>query len=171
VWQTALHQHPYAALQWGIVILVATGTALWELRSRRVTVPVTTAVLAAGLASSALIGGVGGLAESGLAAALLALPYLILQACARGGAPEARLMAALGAWLGVIQGAVLLLSAGIAAFLLGLAVSLGGRRLSLALPDGARAVLGTGAGEGQLPQGPAILLGSVFAAAWSMTWL
>jgi len=171
VWQTALHQHPLAALQWGVVILVALWIALSELRSRRVGLPVTTAILVAGLVSSTLVGGAGGLAESGLAAALLSLPYLILQACARGGAPEARLMAALGAWLGVIQGAVLLLSAGIAAFLIGLAVSLGGRRLALALPDGARGFLGTGTVEGQLPQGPAILLGSVFAATWSLTWL
>jgi prepilin signal peptidase PulO-like enzyme (type II secretory pathway) len=128
-------------------------------------------LLVAGACFSTLVGGLDALAESVLAAGLLALPYLILVACGRGGSSEARLMAAIGAWLGIIQGAVVLLAAGLAGFLLGLTASIGGRRLSLALPGGARAILGSPRVEGRLPQGPAILAGVVVASVWSVAWL
>jgi hypothetical protein len=122
---------------------------------------------------------VAALAESWLAAALLALPYLVLYACGRGGASEARLMAAVGAWLGVIQGAIVLLGAGMAGFALGFAASVGAARLVLALPDGPRGVVGSmlampgapTAVEGRLPQAPAIFAGIALAAIWSFAWL
>ncbi len=171
MWTTALHEHPLPLLQWGVVLAAAGAATALELRSRHVPATWPLCLVVLGLCVSTLVGEGGGLLESALASALLALPYLILVACSRGGADEARLMAAVGAWLGILQGAVVLLAAGLAGFVLGLAFSLAGRRLSLAPAGGARAIRGLPAGDERVPQSPAILAGIAIAAAGSYAWL
>ena len=67
-------------------------------------------VLLGGLVWAASIGGLAGLADATAGCLLLAFPYVLLFVFFGGGAGDAKLMAAVGAWLGVINGMVVLVS-------------------------------------------------------------
>ena len=91
-------------LQWGVVISVSLVAAIWDLRTRRIPNLLTVPVLAAGLVWAGFTGGLSGLAESVAACLLLALPFVLLFLFVGGGAGDAKLMGAIGVWLGLSQG-------------------------------------------------------------------
>jgi len=97
------------ALHWGVVIACCIAAAVSDLRSRRIPNLLTGPMFLAGLAWSMATGGLAGLGDSALAAVALAIPYVILFLLAGGGAADAKLMAAVGAWVGMGQGVVVLL--------------------------------------------------------------
>lgn len=95
-------------IQWGVVLGASLAAALWDLKDRRIPNMLTVPVFAGGLAWSAVQGGGAGLLDSFEAAVVLALPYVLLFVFAGGGAGDAKIMAAIGAWLGFQSGIVAL---------------------------------------------------------------
>jgi prepilin peptidase CpaA len=156
-----------------IAICVSAAGAALDLWRRRIPNWLTLPVLAAGLARSAVAGGWAGLAGGVLGCLLMAAPYVLLLAVARGGAGDAKLMGALGAWLGLRSGAVALVAVAAAGAVMGLAWALGRRQLRPVLGGSVRATLPEAA-EGEalrrMPYGPAIFAG-VCAACGISLWL
>ena len=87
-------------LPW-IVVLAATGiAAITDGLTSRIPNVLTLPLWVAGLVYGALSAGLWGGAESLVASLLLALPYILLFVYAGGGGGDAKIMGALGAWLG-----------------------------------------------------------------------
>ena len=110
-----------AVFQWGVVIGASLIAAGCDLRTRRITNSLTFPLLIAGLIWAVWVGGLSSLAEAVGACILLALPYIILFVFARGGAGDAKLMGAIGAWLGLKQGVIVLCCVATAGIVLALA--------------------------------------------------
>lgn len=120
MWATTLWDHSILPLQWGVVIGTSLVAAATDLRACRIPNWLTGSVFAGGLCWAAWYAGVRGVAD-GVAASLgMALPYVLLFLLAGGGAGDAKLMGALGVWLGVANGMVVLVSVAICG--IGLAV-------------------------------------------------
>lgn len=118
-------------LEWGVVIGASLAAAAIDLSTRRIPNWLTFPVFLTGLSSGALRGGLEGLAESIGSAALLALPFIILFVFAGGGAGDAKLMGAIGAWLGFRAGLVTLGAVCTAGIVCAIAFALARRRLSV----------------------------------------
>jgi prepilin peptidase CpaA len=107
-------------LQWGALLGASLVAALTDLRQRRIPNWLTLPLWLLGLARAPYLGGTGGLGGALEVSALLALPYLVLFFLAKGGAGDAKLMAAIGAWLSLDEGLVVLCCVATAGMLLAL---------------------------------------------------
>ena len=107
-WTRALLEHPYPAIQWGTVLGASLVATCSDLRTRRIPNALTLPLFAAGIAQAAMFRGWTGLLDSLVASCVLALPYVLLFALAEGGAGDAKLMGAIGAWLGLFKGGLTL---------------------------------------------------------------
>jgi len=120
MWTTALSDHPLPVLPWSVAVGGALLGAITDARSRRIPNLLTGPLLLLGLACSfAWLGGPG-LLDSLVGALVLGAPFVLLFVFAGGGAGDAKLMAALGSWLGLGQGLVALASVCLVGLLLGL---------------------------------------------------
>lgn len=97
-----------AMVQWCVVIAASLAAAICDLRTRRIPNRLTIPLLAAGLIWAGWTGGFYGIAEAAGACLLLGLPFVLLFLFGGGGAGDAKLMGAVGAWLGFSQGIVVL---------------------------------------------------------------
>jgi prepilin peptidase CpaA len=120
---THVAQHP-VLLPWCAVIGASLVAAVIDVRVRRIPNWLTLPLFLAGLVWAGWSGGTSGILEGLAAALLLALPYLILFAIAGGGAADAKLMGALGAWLGLSTGWTVLVAVCISGALLGIGYAL-----------------------------------------------
>ena len=120
-------------LQWGVVIGASLIAALGDLKERRIPNALTFPLFVVGLIWAAWSGGMAGLAEAAGACALLALPYIILFLFFGGGAGDAKLMGAIGAWLGLRQGLTVLACVAIAGGILAIAKAIAQKRLKFVL--------------------------------------
>jgi prepilin peptidase CpaA len=189
MWSTTLFEHPLPVLQWGIVLGVTLVAAFTDLRSRRIPNLLTGLALLGGLLASAWVGGSAGILDSIAATLLLAAPFFVLFAVAHGGAGDAKLMGAIGSWLGVVQGVATLFAVCLCGMVLAIvfACAKGKLRSVLANLSGtARGVLqpvfGTGSirdaarllpgpSEGiRMPYGLAIFAGTALAACGTWMW-
>jgi prepilin peptidase CpaA len=175
---------------WGLVACAAAVGAALDVWSRRIPNWLTLPVLLVGLACGGVKFGLWGLGDGVLGCLLMAAPYLLLFAFARGGAGDAKLMGALGAWLGVHDGALALAGVAATGLVFGVAYAVARRQLQVVL---ARiwfmtfglmlSVLGLGrstsaestaAAESEerrrMPYGPAIFVGVCLAGGISL-WL
>jgi prepilin peptidase CpaA len=119
--------------QWGVVIgasLVASGC---DLRTGHIPNKLTAPLLVFGLIWAAWVGGLAGLAEATGACILLALPYVFMFLFAHGGAGDAKLMGAIGAWLGLTQSVIVLLCVAATGIVLAIAKAISQRRLKFVL--------------------------------------
>ena len=101
--------------QWGVVVLASLGAAIYDVRIGRIPNVLTLPLLTAGIIWSIWHGGVAGLGEAVGACLLVSLPYLLLFVFAGGGAGDAKLAGAIGAWVGLRSGLVVLFCISIAA--------------------------------------------------------
>lgn len=129
MWATTFLDPPAPPLAWGVVLATSLLAAVTDARARRIPNALALPVLAAGLVHGALTAGWAGLGDSAAACLALALPYVLLFCFAGGGAGDAKLMGALGAWLGLAWGAVALVTVCLAGVVLALAWSAAQRRL------------------------------------------
>ena len=186
---TALWEHDLLQLQWGAVTGVSLAAAAFDLRSRKIPNRLTGPTLLCGIIWAGFAAGWAGLADGLLGCFLLAFPYVLLFVFAGGGAGDAKLMGALGMWLGVRSGAVVLASVAVSGVLLGFIWAAASGRLAPALANLAsisRGVLGAAGSRGSLgdarlglpepssmqkiPYGIAIAAGTVLAALGVLLW-
>jgi prepilin peptidase CpaA len=183
--------------QWGVIIGSSLVAAAFDVRSHRIPNRLTFPLLVVGLIWAALCAGISGLGEAVAACILLAAPYVLLFLFAGGGAGDAKLMGAIGAWLGIKRSVVALLCVAGAGMILAVVKAARRGRLKAALTNvvvalyafllsvaGGRRPGIADAGNGtsvessdrlELPYGVAIAMGVCVAAAvvarWGTEWL
>jgi prepilin peptidase CpaA len=96
--------------QWGAAIGASLAASAWDLRTGRIPNWLTLPFAATGLAVAACFTGRHAFGDTLAATVLLALPYAFLFALGKGGAGDAKMMGAIGAWLGLRQGLIILAS-------------------------------------------------------------
>lgn len=124
-----------ALFQWGVVIGASLVGAVLDLRTRRIPNVLCGPLLVAGLVWSIWCGGVEGLVEAAAASVVLALPFVIMFLLGGGGAGDAKLMAGIGAWLGLKQGIIVLGCVCVAGGILAIATAIVKRRLKVVLAN------------------------------------
>ena len=87
-------------LKWGVVLGVSLAAAINDVGTRRIPNWLTMPVLLAALVWAAWTAGWDGIADAVAACMLFALPFVVLFVLGAGGAGDAKLMGAIGAWLG-----------------------------------------------------------------------
>jgi prepilin peptidase CpaA len=189
MWATTLYDQSVPAVQWGTVLGASLAAAVTDARSRRIPNWLTGSVLTAGLVHAVLVGGGLGLLDATAACLVLALPYVILFALAGGGAGDAKLMGAIGAWLGLVYGTATLVAVCLSGVIMGLIYAASARRLGAvgsSMGKLARAAIYPLFGAGSLrdlphlmpetaqsqtmPYGLAILAGVIMSATGSYLW-
>jgi len=86
-------------------------------------------MLLLGMICSVSTAGLAGLADSAVACFMLSAPYVVLFVFAGGGAGDAKLMGAIGAWLGLVNSIVVLFCVSLAAIAIGLAIVIVRKRM------------------------------------------
>ncbi len=119
--------------QWGVASGASLIAAVLDLRARRIPNLLCGPLFAAGLMWAAWQGGVGGLGHAFLAGVVLALPFVILFVFAGGGAGDAKLMAAIGAWVGFERVILVLVCVCIAGGVLAIGTAIVKKRLKAVL--------------------------------------
>lgn len=118
--ETPLWNHPMLYIQWGAVLGTSLAAAIIDSRSRRIPNLLTFPAFIGGLIWAGSIGGFAGVLDGIFGCMLLATPFIIMFLFAKGGAGDAKLMGALGTWLGVMNGLVALVAVLIMGAALGL---------------------------------------------------
>ena len=91
-------------IQWGVVIGTSLVAALWDMKTRRIPNKITFPLLISGIIWSTVNAGAWGFLESIIAGITVSVPFLVLYVFAGGGAGDVKLMAGIGAWLGLSTG-------------------------------------------------------------------
>jgi len=104
------HASNVTAVQWGVVLGASLAVAILDLRSRRIPNSLTVSLVVTGLLYALFCAGLAGLGQAMAACVVVTLPYVLLFVFAGGGAGDAKMMGALGAWLGIHAGVVVLLT-------------------------------------------------------------
>ena len=108
MWITSLWNEPYYVCQWMVVCACAMVAAATDLRSRRIPNWLTFPMWFGGLALATFRYGVPGFADAFIGSMIVAAPYIALFIFAGGGAGDAKIMAGIGAWLGMVNGVIAL---------------------------------------------------------------
>jgi len=180
------HDRPEA---WLVVLIASCVGAVIDGRSRRLPNALTLPLWAVGLGYSAWLGGVSGLGGALAASMVLALPYVLLFAFAGGGAGDAKMMGAVGAWLGLWHGAAALVGIAVMGGVAGVVVSVCrgesgrlARNLSMAStglmaaacghvrPGDLGVVMPESGQMRRMPYGVAILLGLLVVFGGGLRW-
>jgi prepilin peptidase CpaA len=165
-------------LQWGLPIGASLAAAVLDWRLRRVPNALSLLLFASGLAVAALVGEGEGFLSALAAALLMGLPLVLMWLFGASGAGDAKLMGAVGAWIGweaavIAMPAVLIAGAGV-----GLCwAAVRGQMSNVArnLFAGGMAHAGGGAAGSpaqahltRFPYGAAVFVGLLFACWWRL---
>ena len=118
-------------IQWGVVIGASLASAVMDVGRGGYLIWLCGPLFLAGLIWSAWHGGAYGFVEALAAAVLLAFPFVLLFMLAGGGAGDAKLTAAIGAWLSIKEAVIALACIGIAGGILAIIVAIYKRRLKI----------------------------------------
>lgn len=178
-------------LPWLIVTAVTLVAATWDAARRRIPNWLTGPTWALGLVWAAWVAGPGGVGDALLGSAVMGIPYIILFVFGGGGAGDAKLMAAVGAWLGLWPGIFTLLCVAVAGAFVGLIFAIARRQTGevaaalyvmlfglLLRPLGLRNSLAYSAPEASasertrraFPYGIAIFIGTLTASLGGVLW-
>ncbi|MCL5279371.1 MAG: A24 family peptidase [Planctomycetes bacterium] len=119
--------------QWGVVLGASLAAAILDIRSRRIPNALTAPLAVAGLLYALSCAGLGGLGRAVAGGILVAVPYVLLFVFAGGGAGDAKMMGALGTWLGVPAGLAVLVAVAATGAVLGLLNLAANRQLASGL--------------------------------------
>ncbi len=128
---TSLADNEWALVQWGAVIGVSLVAAITDIRNRRIPNWLSIPAFVAGLIWSGCIGGWMGLLEATGSTVILAAPFVFLFLFAGGGAGDAKLMGAIGSWLGLVNGLAVLLAVVVTGAIMGIGYALLKRRFDV----------------------------------------
>jgi len=106
MWQMPLWNHHMLLVQWGAVIGASLAGAVCDARTRRIPNSVTVPVFMTGLLFAISRGGIAGFLDSLAGCLLMSAPFVALWIWGGGGAGDAKLMGAAGAWLGIANAAI-----------------------------------------------------------------
>ncbi len=115
-------------LQWAVVLIASGLAAIVDASTRRIPNWLTGPVLLSGLTLAAWTDGVAGFGNSAAACVLLAALFTFLWMAGAGGAGDAKLMAAIGAWVGTAHLLLVLICVLISGGVLGIAYAVVKRR-------------------------------------------
>jgi prepilin peptidase CpaA len=130
-----LWDQSWPAVQWGVGIGVSLAGAAFDVRRQRVPNLLVGCAFVSGLAWAATVGGAGGLADAAGGCLIMAAPFVLLFVFVGGGAGDAKLMGALGVWLGVVNGLVALGGVAVSGVVLGVLAAARKKRLREAARD------------------------------------
>ena len=122
-------------ISWAVAVGVSLAAAVCDFRMRRIPNALTAPVFVAGLLQALWAVGASGFADAVKVSVLLALPFILLFLFSHGGAGDAKLMGAIGTWLGLEQGIVVLCSVMAAGLVLALATAVAKRRLKIVMAN------------------------------------
>jgi len=122
-------------IQWGVVVSASLVAAVGDIRRRRIPNALTFPLFLVGLIWAVCFGGLSGAGKAVGSCLILAAPYVILFIFAGGGAGDAKLMGAIGTWLGLKQSVVVLLCVVVAGAILALAKAASQRQLKFVLTN------------------------------------
>lgn len=183
------------SMQWSALIGASLLAAVLDLRQGRIPNALTLPLCLTGLVWAVWNGGFFGLVESLVTCSLLGLPYVLLFLFVGGGAGDAKLMGAIGAWLSIREGLIVLVCVIVAGGVLAVAKAISRKRLKYALTSvfitgfafitslvSGRAsrvaeerVEGETTGELDIPYGVAVFAGVFIAAGivrfWGVDWI
>lgn len=126
---TVLWNCPTPGWQWAVALCGALIAAAFDVRTRRIPNRLTGSLLLLGAICVTASNGLTGL-ESGIVGCLLmSLPFVLLFIFAGGGAADAKLMGAIGMWIGAKNGVIALVAVLLAGAILGLLYAFAKRRL------------------------------------------
>lgn len=181
---------PYWPVQWGVVVGASLVAAGWDVRTGRIPNWLTASLWIGGLIFCGVAGGFGALGESLAASILVALPYVILFVLGAGGAGDAKMMGAVGAWVGVAGGLLVIPAVAACGWALGVVIAIRHRvvrrlmvqtqlsvweLVSVAMGSGrlseVAAPASSSRGEASLRYGVAISIGVCLAAIWRVVWV
>ena len=182
--------HGAPLVGWFVVIAACCYAVTIDVRVRRIPNALTFPLWGAGIVWWLVTGGFTGLGEAFGGMAIAGLPFFILWMIGGGGAGDAKMMFAIGTWLGIDNGFIAAVSVGVAGGILSLAYAAGHGRLLISLLNTAwmtltlpLVLLGPGrlqerqklcppSGDRPLktPYSVAMLAGTCAAAMWVWTW-
>ena len=134
-WSMSLSNPPWVLLQWGAVLGASLTAAVWDLATRRIPNWLTGMLFLTGLIAAAGFRGGNGLQDALAGALLMGIPFVLLFVLGGGGAGDAKMMAALGTWLGVGDAVPTLFCVVICGALSGLTHALAQRRFGSVLAN------------------------------------
>jgi len=121
---------PTAALShWVVVIAACCVASVIDVRCRKIPNNLTLPMWAIGILWCTLTGGIEGFSDSLCGMLVAGLPFFVLWVIGGGGAGDAKMMLAIGAWLGTSDAFIAALCVGIAGGILSLAYAKAHRRL------------------------------------------
>jgi prepilin peptidase CpaA len=131
----ALWNHSASQLQWGAALGASLVAAIWDIRTHRIPNWLTFPFLLGGLAVAIATGGWAGLGNAAAGCLLMGVPCFLLFVFGGGGAGDAKMMGALGAWIGFSNAVPALLCVSVSGALLGLIYVAWRRRLGSVLSN------------------------------------
>src|SRR5438093_9468321 len=139
----AASQHPLFAgitpaaplAHWVVVIAACCVAAVIDVRCRRIPNKLTIPMWALGITWWTVTRGGEGLSEALCGMAIAGLPFIVLWMIGGGGAGDAKMMLAIGAWLGTENAFIAAIAVGLAGGVLSLAYAKAHRRMLIALAN------------------------------------
>jgi prepilin peptidase CpaA len=115
---------PVPAWVWGLLVLACVVASVTDLRDMRIPNWLTMPLLGLGVAYGAWVGALPGVGQSLLGLTIAGVIFIGAYMLAGGGAGDAKLMMALGAWLGAERSALLVMSVGVAGLLWAIVITI-----------------------------------------------